>query len=176
MLCLLPLPFWKPVLQQTKIIPQVILASDFAMFFVKQNAQSQIASVVLRGKQVMALKSGDLLLVHWESHCSEKKTQIAWPQKWRFGQKNVQLHVSCPWAVVQGRMAAVLLPEGWRKHKAPGTLIAAFPTCLASTWVGVNKDLLKEYKQGPPGAITLNLPFQVLSINTGPQSNPAGTL
>lgn len=53
---------------------------------------------------------------------------------------------------------------------------AAFPTCLASTWVGVNKDLLKEYKQGPPGAITLNLPFQVLSINTVPQSNPAGTL
>lgn len=53
---------------------------------------------------------------------------------------------------------------------------AAFPTCLASTGVGVNKDLLEEYKKGPPGAITLSLPFQVLSINMVPQSNPAGTL
>lgn len=53
---------------------------------------------------------------------------------------------------------------------------AAFPTCLASTGGGVNKDLLEEYKKGPPGAITLGLPFQVLSINMVPQSNPAGTL
>lgn len=50
-----------------------ILANDFAMFFVKQNAQSQVTSATLRGKQVMALKSGDMLLLHWESHCSEEK-------------------------------------------------------------------------------------------------------
>lgn len=41
---------------------------------------------------------------------------------------------------------------------------------------GVSKDLLEEYKNTPPGAITLNSPFQVLSINRVPQSNPAGTL
>lgn len=53
----------------------MILANDFAMFLVKQYAQSQVTSAVLRGKQVMALKSGDMLLLHCESHCSEEKTQ-----------------------------------------------------------------------------------------------------
>lgn len=176
MLCLVPLPLWKPVLQQTKIIPQVILASDFATFFVKQNAQSQVTSAVLRGKQRMALKSGWAAVAALRiSLLWEEKPKLLWPQKWRFGLKNVQLHVSCPWAVVQGRMAAVLQEAGEStKHQELSS--SAFPTCLASTWGGVNKDLLKEYKKGPPGAITLNLPFQVLSINTVPQSNPAGTL
>lgn len=41
-----------------------VLANDFAMFFVKQNAQSQVRSAALRGKQVMALKGGDMLLLH----------------------------------------------------------------------------------------------------------------
>lgn len=168
MLCLVPLPLWKPVLQQTKIIPQVILASDFATFFVKQNAQSQVTSAVLRGKQRMALKSG------WAA-VAALRISLLWPQKWRFGLKNVQLHVICPWAVVQDKMTAVLQEAGEStKHHELSS--AAFPTCLASTLGGVNKDLLKEYKKGPPGAITLNLPFQVLSINTVPQSNPAGTL
>lgn len=64
MLCLLFLPLWKPVLQQTKIIPQVIFASDFAMFFVKQNAQGQVTSAVLTSKQVMALKNAGVQLLH----------------------------------------------------------------------------------------------------------------
>lgn len=155
-----------------------VLANDFAMFFVKQNAQSQVRSAALRGKQVMALKSGDMLLLHWESHCSEEKKnlKLLWPQKWGLVWRMCS-HVSAVHGLwCRARWQQCSCQEAGESTKHQELSSAAFPTCLASTGVGVNKDLLKEYKKGPPGTITLNLPFQVLSINMVPQSNPAGTL
>lgn len=147
------------------------------MFFVKQNAQSQVTSAVLTSKQVMALKSGDLLLLHWESHCSKKKSPNSSDHKneglvWRMC--SYVSAVQSLWCRARWQQSCCQEPGDSTKHQELSS--AAFPTCLASTGVGVSKDLLKEYKNTPPGAITLNFPFQVLSINRVPQSNPAGTL
>lgn len=80
-----------------------------------------------------------------------------------------------PWPVMQGRAAAGLL-LGATEGSSWCFVLCALSGLPDKCWGRCEQGSLEGIRKRPPEVITLNLSFQVLSLNMVPQSSPAGTL